>query len=1575
MSTNPVNSNNTVPSQSTQTFPNAPSDPEAIIGFAKILSQSQSDKNYDAAFEQVKNIFSCGQILAAKAFLNAEHQDFLLDIILTLLEVFQAPIYDHKPHQRFLIARTLRLFAELEMLRSLESHGTSSDLRIENIVNKLQRLITHAEDQECSGLKFELRCVEGACHRWKHKSHIWKKYGSDFIKLFAKASALELEILSDACALIGNLRKEQSGSWYDTAFYVGFLGSLATHDEAVFIEIHEIVKEAFNRRTTFEDKKILLSAADFFADVIWRGSPQIKSWALYGREGAPGLIQLSQIEPNKSMSKKLTDIGQNISKKAASYFGKDTLTLWGVQYHSCCLLSALQECEAVLPDSSKVCEKAKNVLSNRNTDEEKDKTVAKLINEAVASPLVEYRSLFDVVIDPQEPSDLLTKQTELDERDKKLQEREQSLEEEKRSAEILLQQATVRLEEVDSSKRDLRELGTKILNKQAKHFEKFAKEISPEEVDFPLAKRPLDRELPIPLKGLYQDFQERHFGKNKDAQLFGEAFRYSIPSYVRPNVLSKGEESTPIGDKIKDFLQGSLPVLLLHGDSGAGKSFYAYLLEQRLWNDWMEGGIVPIYIDLKTLKTSITDRFLEMKYSINQIETLIDKFEFLLILDGFDEMKKHIKIQDLLPEKWEKCRIFVTCRTQFILNDSDYWARWFSKQARADYTEPLPSNECYLTPITSQQVETYIKKRGLEDNFQIAEKKFPQLQEMTRTPLLLCLLSETLPKLVSKEYIDRADVYTEFINLWFGRAFRRLEEAGLLSETNNKDKFREFAEELAMNMYFQGSSEARRTETPFKALFESTDSEVRDACPLRFSSEEKIVFFHKSFMEYFAAAYFLRQIAPSPPKAPQASEKDLKERLSTHPLKKAREGKLFHHALLHSEPALLDFLIQLINKKNIRDYQDSLVRILKDSKGNPDLNILCANVMTILNWMRYPFSGMDLKGLQAPGADLEGGIFHFTDLSGGNFESALFSQAQLVETNLTQSKCTDTDFGQGATIKIGNAFNCFICHPTKKKIAVSSSSTSNNNSETEYAIEIWDSEKGNPVRYFHGNFPQITCMAYSPKGDLIVSANCSKEIVVWSANWATKAFTLKCNSEVTSICFCPTGNFILSASKDNILRLWSITTKTVDGSFSGHTDTITSVSFSSNGKYILSGSADQTARIWERKSFQCEHILKGHTQEVTAVAFDPNSLRALTSGADHAIKLWATETGELVHTFDGHENSITCLCFDSEGEHLASGDKDGRVLQWSTKTKQLTLDLEGHTGPINSICYSPTGNFIFSGSADQTIRQWSAKSQYHVASLERSSDPITGILKQTDKKLMLDMWNRFASSQKNAKEDLNVFRLTHLKEAISSTRLHPDGKRFIFKSQKDELRQLGLKSAQTCNTLRGHTDEITDFCYNPNGNYILTCSKDQTARLWATNDGKELRLFQHPAPVTSISFSPNGNIIITGNDKEVRLWNANNSSPTKTLRNEKQAAITCILFPFDHEFFVGDEEGKLHCWSNSSNNSQSFAFNRISSLHKDRINSLCINSSKTLLLTVGQDGTAKITDLKNRKKNSQLIYT
>ncbi|KAG0194980.1 hypothetical protein BGX33_004637, partial [Mortierella sp. NVP41] len=66
-----------------------------------------------------------------------------------------------------------------------------------------------------------------------------------------------------------------------------------------------------------------------------------------------------------------------------------------------------------------------------------------------------------------------------------------------------------------------------------------------------------------------------------------------IAPMAKPSLQASDNNLFPLMDKVQDFLAGDAQVMLILGDSGAGKSTFNRYLEYQLWQDYKTGGRIP----------------------------------------------------------------------------------------------------------------------------------------------------------------------------------------------------------------------------------------------------------------------------------------------------------------------------------------------------------------------------------------------------------------------------------------------------------------------------------------------------------------------------------------------------------------------------------------------------------------------------------------------------------------------------------------------------------------------------------------------------------------------------------------------------------------------------------------------------------------------------------------------------------------------------------------------------------------------------------------------------------------------
>ncbi|KAG0288952.1 hypothetical protein BGZ96_007353, partial [Linnemannia gamsii] len=74
-----------------------------------------------------------------------------------------------------------------------------------------------------------------------------------------------------------------------------------------------------------------------------------------------------------------------------------------------------------------------------------------------------------------------------------------------------------------------------------------------------------------------------------------------ISPMAKPSLKAKDDDLFPLMEKTQDFLASERQVMLVLGDSGAGKSTFNRHLERRLWDDYKPGDPIPLFITLPAI--------------------------------------------------------------------------------------------------------------------------------------------------------------------------------------------------------------------------------------------------------------------------------------------------------------------------------------------------------------------------------------------------------------------------------------------------------------------------------------------------------------------------------------------------------------------------------------------------------------------------------------------------------------------------------------------------------------------------------------------------------------------------------------------------------------------------------------------------------------------------------------------------------------------------------------------------------------------------------------------------------------
>ena len=238
--------------------------------------------------------------------------------------------------------------------------------------------------------------------------------------------------------------------------------------------------------------------------------------------------------------------------------------------------------------------------------------------------------------------------------------------------------------------------------------------------------------------------------------------------------------------------------------------------------------------------------------------------------------------------------------------------------------------------------------------------------------------------------------------------------------------------------------------------------------------------------------------------------------------------------------------------------------------------------------------------------------------------------------------------------------------------------------------------------------------------------------------------------------------------------------------------------------------------------------------------------------------------------------------------------------------------LYGHVLRVLTVDASPDGKWIATASNDCTLRIWDAKTgeMFHACEIRDSPrqvrfSPDSSMIACVDRANLVTSWESETGQL--------VSTFGPFPEDLTSIAFIDQGKSMVVGSDGNDTRSLhevvveradgrphvsvvrilATSDGTVLSELTGHTDRITDVDGSPDGEIVVSCSLDQTIRIWKKKGDRydaAKTLVAHPQGVLHVAISPAEPIIAScGKDLQIRIWDLETGSFIKSFRFRKMA--------------------------------------------------------------------------------------
>ncbi|KAG0301137.1 hypothetical protein BGZ97_002923, partial [Linnemannia gamsii] len=487
-----------------------------------------------------------------------------------------------------------------------------------------------------------------------------------------------------------------------------------------------------------------------------------------------------------------------------------------------------------------------------------------------------------------------------------------------------------------------------------------------------------------------------------------------IPPIAKANLQASDSTLFPLMEKVQEFLSNCGEVMLILGDSGAGKSTFNRHLEHHLWISYNNNDPIPLFVNLPAIRgpeeDMINKQLQAHNFSADEIQELKQHRSFILICDGYDESQLAANLHQtnrLNQQGQWQAKMIISCRSQFL---GPVYVNRFAPQPTDHYKASRLDlfQEAVIVPFSKEQIEDYVEqyvplepRPWITEDYMRMLTTIPNLMELVKNPFLLTLTLEALPGVskgqtnLSKVKVTRVQLYDHFIDQWFGVNMRRLQKSALsMSDRDMLDhlvdagfvsKGVDYSTRLAVAIFDKqdGNPIVRYVHlddsTAWRANFFGPEPRIRllrESSPLTRTGNLHR-FLHRSILEYF----FSRAIFDP---SHNNDNHDLAPHSGTNTFIAQlldSSGPLFKRNLL-TEPSVIQFLCERVKQQPY--FETQLLSVIEQSKTNTTVATAATNAITILVRAGVPFNGADLRGIRIPGADLSNGQFDSAQLHGAD---------------------------------------------------------------------------------------------------------------------------------------------------------------------------------------------------------------------------------------------------------------------------------------------------------------------------------------------------------------------------------------------------------------------------------------------------------------------------------------------------------------------------------------------------------------------------------------------------------------
>ncbi|MBN2443839.1 MAG: hypothetical protein JXJ04_20930, partial [Spirochaetales bacterium] len=256
----------------------------------------------------------------------------------------------------------------------------------------------------------------------------------------------------------------------------------------------------------------------------------------------------------------------------------------------------------------------------------------------------------------------------------------------------------------------------------------------------------------------------------------------------------------------------------------------------------------------------------------------------------------------------------------------------------------------------------------------------------------------------------------------------------------------------------------------------------------------------------------------------------------------------------------------------------------------------------------------------------------------------------------------------------------------------------------------------------------------------------------------------------------------------------------------------------------------------------------GHSHAIWGLDVNSTGNLVLSASLDNTIKLWRTD-GRLLRTFKGHTDDVNKAVFIPGSTTIVSAGQDKSIRFWDMDGKCIRLITDAHPDKVDTIAVNNSGNRIIT------------TSMFYKPEL--SKDVTLDLTSNNN--VSIKIWSQ-QGDHLHTKEIENI-------ECVNDTVFSPDGRffytahgHFLF-GTGDNLVRVWNAEGTLISELTGHIDVVNCVAASPDGDIVISGSKNGEIIIWNIHDKYSKVIGASPDSINDVAFSPDNQLFATVSGK------------------------------------------------------------------------------------------------------------